>query len=95
MPYTVRVGLICRWTDITTCIREISVETGIEAQKIIQDFQKKECFENWEFLGGELKEKNGNLLGIFSEHGGFFGAKNVGNKFYEKLPDFSVRLGIP
>lgn len=95
MSYTVRVGVICRWTDVTSCIQEIPVESGQEAQKVVQDFYKKECFENWQFLGGDLKDQNGKILGIFSEHGGFFGTRNVGNEFYEKLPDYLTALEIP
>ena len=95
MSYTVRVGVVCRWTGITDCIQHIQVQNGQEAEKTVQDFYEKECYQNWQFLGGELKEKNGNLLGIFSEHGGFFGIRNEGNEYYERLRDNSLELKIP
>lgn len=95
MKYTVRVGVVCRWTGITDEIREIPVNSGKEAQKAVMDFHQKECFENWQFFGGELKDKDGNTLGIFNEFGFFFGTRNEGNEYYEKLPDNSIRLEIP
>lgn len=95
MKYTVRVGVVCRWTGITDEIREIPVNSGKEAQKVVIDFYNKECFENWQFLGGELKDKNGTTLGIFNQIGLFFGTQNEGNEYYEKLPDNSIKLPIP
>jgi hypothetical protein len=94
MSYSVRVGVVCRWSGVTSDIKTIPVKNGVDAAKKVQDFYAKECFENWQFLGGELY-LNGETLGILNEYGKFFGTKNEGNEYYEKLPDHSIQLEIP
>ena len=88
----VRLAIIKRFSWIIEEDNWVDVSSLEDAKLKVKTFSANECFEDWKFLGGDLKTNNGTIIAIISEDGRIFGTQEKGNDCYEKLPDHNNHL---
>lgn len=83
----VRLAIIKRFVWIIEEESWIEVSSIDDAILKVKEFSENECFEDWKFLGGDLRTNTGKIIAIIRENGSISGVKDTGNDCYEFLPD--------
>ena len=79
-----RLAVICRYTHRVENEHWVAVSGFREAKDKVGAWVDEQCFENWQFLGGDVKD-GGKIVGIFSQNGVFWEPSDKGNDCYERL----------
>ena len=71
------------------------VDTLEEATLYAGEFEENECFEQWKFVGGDLIDGTGKVIGLYNTRNGkVIPPSSEGNDFYLFLPAWKEK-GIP
>ena len=79
-----RLAVICRYTHQVSEDHWVTVSSLLEAKEKLNQWIEDQCFENWQFLGGDVKQ-NKKIIGIFSQNGRFWEPSSSGNEYYHRL----------
>jgi hypothetical protein len=92
--FTVKVGIENRKNYHSIDLMEWHPANSIQdAFTFVKNFEKTECFENWHFFGGEVKNSEGKIVGVINPQLNCMnGFQEEENEYYEKLPTTDVLI---
>lgn len=84
-------------TDDYTILEEhwVIIESLDNVVNDVSEFVNRECFEQWSFVGGDIMDAEGKIIGIYNPNNRTISKLGVeGNDFYWLLPDWDVQNPI-
>lgn len=90
--YKVRVAVMLTKYGLPQEVKWVKVPNLLEAANTVVKFANDECFEDWKFIGGDVKEMaTGNIVGVIDERlGKLISVGKDSNEYYEFIPDYQT-----